>query len=147
MDPFVPRHHVSISGLRLLRDPDTLRKRVERLTVEQRRALRAPEREIAAYKERLASLGRKRSGHFDQQAEGLISMTELRYTLDTLNAERERIERELRRFEDRGMRLRQFEALPNLVEEYLRDLPNLLDHAPPYAITRPSLRSARPRTR
>ena len=29
------------------------------------------------------------------------------------------------------MRLRQFEALPNLVEEYLRDLPNLLDHAPP----------------
>lgn len=86
MDPFVPRHHVSISGLRLLRDPDTLRKRVERLTVEQRRALRAPERETAAYKERLASLGRKRSGHFDQQAEGLISMTELRYTLDTLNA-------------------------------------------------------------
>lgn len=46
----------------------------------------------------------------------MISMTELRYTLDTLNAERERIEPELRRFEDRGMRLRQFEALPNLVE-------------------------------
>ena len=62
MDPFVPRHHVSISGLRLLRDPDTLRKHVERLTIEERRALRAPEREIAAYKERLASLGRKRSG-------------------------------------------------------------------------------------
>ncbi len=56
----------------------------------------------------------------------MISMTELRYTLDALNAERE-----LRRFEDRGMKLRQFEALPNLVEGYLRDLPNLLDHAPP----------------
>ena len=86
MDPFAPLHHVPISGLRLLRDPDTLRKHVERLTIEERRALKAPEREIAAYKERLASLGRKRSGHFDQQAEGLISMTELRYTLDTLNA-------------------------------------------------------------
>jgi hypothetical protein len=36
------------------------------------------------------------------------------------------------------MRLRQFEALPNLIEEYLRDLPNLLDYAPRYAITRPS---------
>ena len=75
-----------MSGLRLLRGLDTMRKHVERLTIEEHRALRAPEREIAAYKERLASLGRKRSGHFDQQAEGLISMTELRYTLDTLNA-------------------------------------------------------------
>jgi hypothetical protein len=126
VDPFAPLHYVPISGLRLLRDPDTLRKHVERLTIEERRALRASEREIAAYKERLASLGRKRSGHFDQQAEVLISMTELRYTLDALNAERE-----LRRFEDRGIKLRQFEALPNLVEGYLRDLPNLLDHAPP----------------
>ena len=117
--------------MRLLHDPDTLCERVERQAEEERRALGAPKREIAAYKERLASLGRKRLGHLDQQAEGLISMTELRDKLDVLNAEHERIERELRGFEDRDTRLCELEALPELVEEYLRDLPHLLCHASP----------------
>ena len=107
---------------RLLQDPKTLREHVERQAAEERRALRAPEREVAAWKDRLSSLGRRRSGYLDQQAEGLISMSEL----DSLETERESAERELRGFEDRGKRLRELEALPDLVEEYLRDLPHIL---------------------
>jgi len=115
---------------RLLQDPETLREQVERQAAEERRALRAPEREVAAWKERLASLGRKRSGYLDQQAEGLISMAELREKLDSLETERERAERKLRGFEDRDKRLRELEALPDLVEAYLRDLPHILARTP-----------------
>jgi hypothetical protein len=68
-------------------------------------------------------------------------MAELRDKLDALNAEHERIERELRGFEDRDTRLRELEALPDLVEEYLRDLPTYSATRPRYASTRPSPRS------
>ena len=54
-------------------------------------------------------------------------MSELREKLDALETQRERAEREIRGFEDRGRRLRELEALPGLVEAYLRDLPDLLD--------------------
>ena len=50
--------------------------------------------------------------------------------LDALDTERERAERELRGFEDRGKRLRELEALPGLVGEYLRDLPHTLARTP-----------------
>ena len=89
--------------LGLLRDPETLRTRVERQVEEERRALKAPEREVKGWKERLAALGRKRSGFLDQNAEGIISMAELRQKLD---------------------------ALPALVDGYLADLPYLLDRVP-----------------
>jgi hypothetical protein len=115
---------------RLFQDPETLREHVERQVAEERRNLRVPEREVAAWKERLASLGRRRSGYLDQQAEGLISMVELREKLNALETERERAERELRGFEDQSRRLRELEALPGLVEAYLRDLPHILVRKP-----------------
>ena len=116
--------------LGLLRDPEVLRGRVEAQVEEERRALRAPEAQVKGWKERLAALGRKRSGHLDQQAEGIISMAELRQKLDALESERRAAERELSALEDREKRAGELDALPALVDSYLADLPYLLDRVP-----------------
>ncbi len=62
----------------------------------------------------------------DQQAEGLITMTRLREKLDGLAEERDALEQRLAMVKGGETRLRELDALPGLVEEYLRDLPYLV---------------------
>ena len=110
----------------LLRNPETMRARVMEQVAEERRALKAPEREIRRYKEQLTSLGRKRSGHLDQQAEGIITMAELREKLDAIDADRKAIERELGRFEGRERHVKELDGYAARVDEFLGDLPDLV---------------------
>ncbi len=53
-------------------------------------------------------------------------MAKLREKLDALAAEREGLEARLAMLADGEVRLRELEGLPELVEEYLRDLPEFL---------------------
>jgi hypothetical protein len=119
-------------ALRLIRDPDTLREQVE----QQARAERESKpwlrdaREAASARERLAKLELVEDRYRDQQAEGLIAMAKLREKLDALREEREGLQQRLARLADGESRLREIQALPGLVEEYLRDLPYLVDRMP-----------------
>ncbi len=112
-------------AVRLIEDPNVLREQVE----QQVRAEREPKpwlrnaRERTSARERLAKLELVADNFRDHQAEGLISMTKLREKLDALAEERENLEARLAVLADGEARLRELEELPELVEEYLRDLP------------------------
>jgi hypothetical protein len=119
-------------AVRLIEDPDTLREQVEqqaRTEREQRPWLRDA-REAATARERLAKLELVEDNYRDQQAEGLIPMDKLREKLDEVCKEREDLEARLAMLADGESRLRELEELPALVEEYLRDLPHLVERMP-----------------
>jgi hypothetical protein len=76
-----------VSGL--LKNPDRLRVGLERLIAEERRASRGnPKREEAAWARKLTEVDRKRGAYQDQQAEGLITLDELRAKLAALEETR-----------------------------------------------------------
>jgi len=113
--------------LRLLEDPETLREKVEERADRERRALRNTGQEARRIRSRLEKLEIMGDGYHDQQAEGLISMDKLRTKLAAISEERAGLERRLAELADGEERIRQLEELPRLVEEYLRDLPHLID--------------------
>jgi hypothetical protein len=80
----------------LLKDPERLQVGVERMIEEKRGALRgAPTREYEHWRGELGKVERMRSGFLDQQAEGLISMAELKAKLAGLNKKRDAADSEL----------------------------------------------------
>ena len=87
-------------------------------------------REATSVRERLAKLETLEDNYRDQQAEGLITMAKLREKLDGVRTEREDLEVRLAMLADGESRLRELEELPLLVEEYLKDLPYLVDRMP-----------------
>ena len=119
-------------ALRLIENPDTLREQVE----QQVRAERASKpwlrdaREAASTRERLAKLEAVEDNYRAQQAEGLITMAKLREKLEGVREEREGLEARLAMLAEGESRLRELEELPDLVEDYLKDLPYLVDRMP-----------------
>ena len=119
-------------ALRLIEDPDTLREQVEQQARAERESkpwLREA-REAASVRERLVKLEIMEDRYRDQMAEGLITMAKLREKLDALREEREGLEARLAMLAEGESRLRELEELPELVEEYLKDLPYLMDRMP-----------------
>ena len=116
-------------ALRLIEDPDALRGRVER----QARAMRESEprlrdaREAEGARERLAKLEVVENRYRDQQAEGLITMAKLREKLDDTREECDRLRARLAMLAHGETRMCELEELPQLVKEYLRELPCLMD--------------------
>jgi site-specific DNA recombinase len=82
-----------VSGL--LKAPERLRIGIERFIEEERAAQDTPTHELRHWHAELERIERRRSGHLDQQAEGLISMAELKDKLADLEERREVAEREL----------------------------------------------------
>lgn len=113
--------------LGLLEDPGTLREKVEEKATHERAALLAADKEARRAHERLEKLEIMEDGYSAQQAEGLITMARLREKLGGLAGERATLEKRLSELRDSGQRLRELKRLPDLVEEYLRDLPHLVD--------------------
>jgi hypothetical protein len=119
-------------ALRLIEDPDTLREQVEqqvRAEKENKPWLRNA-REAATARERLAKLETVADNYRAQQAEGLISMAALREKLDGLAEERGSLEERVAALKEGESRLAELEALPDMVEQYLRDLPELVGQMP-----------------
>ncbi|MDQ3941745.1 MAG: recombinase zinc beta ribbon domain-containing protein, partial [Actinomycetota bacterium] len=116
--------------LGLLRDPETLRSKVEEKAERERRVLQNTDREAGRIRSRLAKLATMEKAYSKQEAEGLVSSDTLRANLVDLAQERIDLERRLTELTDSERRLRALEALPSLIEEYLRELPHLLDLEP-----------------
>jgi hypothetical protein len=96
----------------------------------ERRALQNTGRKARRIRGRLDKLEIMEDSYSEQQAEGLISIDRLRSKLAALGEERSDLERRLAELADSEQRLRELEALPELVVEYLRDLPHLLAQKP-----------------
>jgi hypothetical protein len=69
-----------------------------------------------------------RAGYQDQQAEGLMTLDELRARLTELDEQNAQIEQELNRLRSIRQDRDYLDDLPGLVEDYLRDLPQLVDY-------------------
>jgi hypothetical protein len=80
----------------LLKNPERLRMGIEAFIEEERDALQdAPTHRLRHWRAELTKINRRREGHLDQQAEGLISMAELKEKLARLEEHRDVAEREL----------------------------------------------------
>jgi hypothetical protein len=102
----------------LLTDPEKLREDLERMIVLEREGARDPDREANALLNQLTKVERKRSAYQDQQAEGLITLEELRAKLAGLEEARETLLRDLEAINGRREKIAQLE----------RDKDALLDH-------------------
>jgi site-specific DNA recombinase len=116
------RQHV----LRLLRNPETLRRQVEQTLQEEIAALRNPEREIGLWVGRLAETDRMRVAYQRQQAEGLLTLEELRAHLAELDERKAEAEGELAVLQDSQRRIDDLRAYSVLIDEHLRELPDLV---------------------
>lgn len=95
-----------------MKDPEQLRTDLDTMIELQRSAGRRgdPEREAAAWLEKLTEACRKRGAYQDQQAEGLITMDELRSKLVGLEETRKTALRELEALRDYQDHIVQLEA-------------------------------------
>jgi site-specific DNA recombinase len=116
-----------VSGL--LKDPTRLRAGLEELIHEERRAVRGnPDQEVWTWTKKLAEVDRKRGAYQDQQAEGLITLDELRAKLATLEETRTVALRELETLRSRQERIEQLEQdADTLLERYAGMIPETLD--------------------
>jgi hypothetical protein len=112
--------------LKLLRNPETLRRQVEQVLQEEIAALRNPERTIGAWTGRLAEIDRMRVAYQRQQAEELMTFEELRAHLSELDGRRTEAESELAALHNSRRRIEELRAYHNHIEEYLRELPDLV---------------------
>jgi hypothetical protein len=115
-------------ALDLIRNPETLRKQIEAEAERLKESTRSLERETLAWTEQLAKVQRKRAGYQDQQAEGLMTLDELRIRLTELDEQKAQIEKELNWLRSVRQDRDYLDDLPSLVEDYLRDLPQLIDY-------------------
>lgn len=116
-----------VSGF--LKNPDRLRAGLEEMIEEKKRNMRGdPDGEARTWLDKLAELDRKRSAYQDQQAEGLITLDELRTKLAALEEARIMAQRELEAL--RGYR-EEIELLKRdadaLMEHYAGRIPGDLD--------------------
>jgi chromosome segregation ATPase len=116
-----------VSGL--LRDPEDIRRGMERL-IEQERTLRArdPEHEAGTWAQKIAECDQRRSAYQDQQAAGLMTLEELGSKLRELDNTRRAAERELATLQDHQRRVEDLEQDRDaLLEEMARMVPEALD--------------------
>jgi len=89
-------------------------------------ALRNPESKIRAWAGRLSEVDRVRLAYQRQQAEGLMTLEELRAHLRDLDVRKAEAGRELDALRDVRRRVDELKTYSGLVDGYLRELPHLL---------------------
>jgi site-specific DNA recombinase len=114
---------------RLLKDPDTIRRGMERLIEQERSANRGdPEDTAKAWAEKAAECARLRAAYQDQQAAGLMTLEELGEKLAQLDEIRRHAERELSSIQDHRERVEQLEADRDaIIQEMAETVPDALD--------------------
>ena len=93
----------------LLRNPQAIEEQIERRLERERNLDRDPKEEATMWARRLTEIGAKRGRYQDQQAAGLLTLTELTEKLDHLEAERKTAQRELEIAQDRKGRIETLE--------------------------------------
>jgi site-specific DNA recombinase len=116
--------------LDLIRDPEVMMRHVRQDIDREKVRLRRADRERAVWAEELVKSERKRSAFIEMRAEGDITKDEFRQKAAELDARKSAAERELASLEDVDASLEYFEALPSIIEEYIRELPQMIDYMP-----------------
>jgi hypothetical protein len=151
--------------LDLIRHPELMMERIREDVEREKRRLKNAEREKAPWIEEIGNFERKRDVLIEMRADGDITKEEFRRKTAELDSRKAAAERELKIFAARTECLETLDSLPGLVEEYIRELPHLVqgpqriirDHVvkeefgkdafEPYLLTPRSSASARPRKR
>jgi len=115
--------------LGLLEDPEVLREKVEAQLETERSLLLQAGRASDRLRKELDELGEERDGYIRLAAKGSISDEDLERHLASLDARRGVLAEELGEAADVSTKLRELEALREQVDEYLSDLPYLLDRS------------------
>jgi hypothetical protein len=113
----------------LLKDPERLQIGIERMIEEKRVALREdPTHTLQYWHGELEKIGQMRNGYLDQQAEGIITMDELKGKLATLGERRTVAERELEKLTHHQERIAELERdAETLMELYCQQAREGLD--------------------
>ena len=116
-----------VSGL--LKTPERLQAGLDKLIEEERAALRRdPNQEIKAWAKKIAEVDRKRSAYQDQQAEGLITLEELREKLSGLKDARAVARSELDALRSRQEHIEQLQNdADTILKRYAGMVPEALD--------------------
>jgi len=124
--------------LDLIRDPEVMMKHVHEDTERERERLNNAARERATWIEELGKVATRRDRFIEMLADGDITKEEFREKVAALDARKAAAERELEPLEHIAERKKVLDSLPDLVEEYIYELPNLLHgeiHIRPYTET------------
>lgn len=113
--------------LNLVRDPNVLREQVEAQAAKERKRLQSADNELQKWHKRLQELERRRSKNQDMYRADAMTLDELTADNARVDQEQETVREEIDNLTDQQARLRQLDELPQLVEDYLRDLPDLID--------------------
>ena len=103
-----------------------LEERVREDVERERERLRHADKERAAWAEELAKVERRRDAYVEMRADGDITREEFREKAAGLDKRKAPAERELEALEDGAKRVRFLDSLPGLIEEYIRELPDLV---------------------
>lgn len=104
-----------------------MKRRAEAYVKSERGRLSRARREFDGWEGRLADTDRRRSALIDLAADGTITRNDLRTKLAELDREREACHEEIRVLRESREELEALETLPELAEQYARDLPYLLN--------------------
>ncbi len=103
----------------IMTDPEQLRDDLDTMIEIKRNEARGdPQREAKAWLDKLAEIDRKRSAYQDQQAEGLITLDELRAKLSALEETRKTAQRELEALSRRQEEIEELERDRDALLEY-----------------------------
>ncbi len=116
--------------LGLLRDPETMMKHVRKDVERERNRMRDAERERTGWYKELSEVERRRDALIEMRADGDITKEKFREKIAGLDARKAAAEQELGKLESGAEHARRLDSLPGLVEQYLADLPYLIDRMP-----------------
>ena len=116
--------------LELIGDPETLREQVEAEHAREKATLRDTRKQVAALAHRLAEADAERDRYNRLYAHGKLSDDEYDAYTSELTECKKAAEEELARLEDERRYVEYLDALPRLVEDYLRELPEIINHVP-----------------
>jgi len=151
--------------LDLIRRPEVMMEHVREDVEREKKRLKNAEREKVAWAEELGKIKRRRDALIEMRADGDITKEEFRQKVAELDACKAAAERELKALVADSGQLETLDSLPGLVEEYIRELPYLVqgpqriirdhmvkedhrnDEFEPYLLTPEVLRERRPEER
>jgi hypothetical protein len=113
--------------LGLVRNPEVLRERIEEQAAREKEVLRDTRKQIAALADAAREADAERDRYNRLYARGKLTDAEYDAYTDELDEKSKATEEELARLADARRHVEYLEELPALVEEHLRDLPDLLE--------------------
>lgn len=128
------RHHAAedLEGrvrrlvLDLISRPEVMMERVREDVEREKERLRHADRERAAWAEELTNVEPRRDAYVEMRADGDITREEFREKVAGLEARKAAAETQLGAFDGSSERQRYLDSLPGLIEEYIRELPDLV---------------------